>query len=123
WEWFMNTKFGQWLDEMRQKITDSSAWKWTIDVAFPAFMEGTQAVITAVVEAAGEMYEAIKTGLQTGDWGAFWSVSSEVWSRGVLLSVSILSVVKGLAALKGIILAGLGAIPAMGIPGVIGAIT
>jgi len=123
WEWFMNTKFGQWLDEMRQKITDSSAWKWTIDVAFPAFMEGTQAVITAVVEVAGEMYEAIKTGLQTGDWGAFWSVSSEVWSRGVLLSVSILSVVKGLAALKGIILAGLGAIPAMGIPGVIGAIT
>ncbi|WP_461367764.1 phage tail tape measure protein, partial [Candidatus Darwinibacter acetoxidans] len=97
WDWFKDSALVQWLDDLKQKITDSKAWQWTIDVALPAVIEGGKAVITAVVEAGGRMYDAIKQGLETGDWSDFWSVTSDVWNAGVAVALS-LQLVSGAAS-------------------------
>ena len=97
WDWLKDSALMQWLDDLKQKITDSKAWQWTIDVALPAVIEGGKAVITAVVEAGGRMYDAIKQGLETGDWSDFWSVTSDVWNAGVAVALS-LQMVSGAAS-------------------------
>lgn len=97
WDWFKDSALVQWLDDLKQKITDSKAWQWTIDVALPAVIEGGKAVITAVVEAGGQMYDAIKKGLDSGDWSAFWSVTSDIWNAGVAIALS-LQLVSGAAS-------------------------
>lgn len=124
WKWFTEeTALGKKVEELRRKITDSEAWKWTIDVAFPAILEGGQAVIKAVIEAGGEMYDAVKHGLDTGDWGPFWTVASDVWSKGVLIGIALSGAVKGFALVKTAIIAGLGLLPSLGVFGGLGLIT
>lgn len=124
WEWLGNTKLGQWLEDTRQKIVDSNAWKWTINVAVPAVIEAGEAIIKAVVEISGAMYDAIKKGLATGEWADFWAVSSDVWSKGVLIGVTLSAAVAGFNLVKTAIIGGLGlATSGFGTAGVLGAIT
>lgn len=123
WSWFMSTDLGKWLDEMKQKITDSKAWKWVVDIAVPWVAETGEMIIKAVIEAGGRMYDAIKKGFDTGDWSDFWVVSSDLWSKGVLLAVGLSSVVTGFGAVKTAIIAGLGLVQSFGAMGVIGALT
>ena len=128
WKHFTEeTALGMKVEELRKKLTNSDLWKWTIDVAFPAVIEAGEAVVKAVVEAGGTMYDAIKTGLDTGDWGPFWSVASETWSEGVLLGITLDNVITGAAATKAAIVAGLGLAQAVaasaGTAGVLGLIT
>lgn len=123
WSWFKDTELGKWLDEMKQKITDSAGWKWIIDVAVPWVAETGEMIIKAVIEAGGRMYDAIKKGFDTGDWSDFWVVGSDLWSKGVLLAVGLASVVTGFGAVKTAIIAGLGLVQSFGAMGVIGALT
>jgi hypothetical protein len=97
WDWFKDSALVQWLDDLKQKITDSKAWKWTIDVALPTILEGGEAVIKAVVEAGGAVYDAIKKGLDTGDWSDFWDIASDIWNAGVAIALS-LQLVSGAAS-------------------------
>lgn len=128
WEWFTEeTALGQKIEDLRTKLTNSDAWKWTIDVALPAIFEGGKAVIEAVVKVGGELYDAVKTGLDTGDWGPFWSVASDTWSKGVLIGLGLSSTVTGVDKAKDAIIAGLGiagsVAKATGVPGVLGLLT
>jgi hypothetical protein len=128
WKHFTEeTALGMKVEELRKKLTNSDLWKWTIDVAFPAVIEAGEAVVKAVVEAGGAMYDAIKTGLDTGDWGPFWSVASATWSKGVLIGLGLSSAVTGVAQAKDAVIAGLGiaaaTAKATGIPGILGLLT
>lgn len=124
WKWFTEeTALGRKIEELRKQITDSAAWKWTIEAALPAILETGKAVIEVSVKAAGDLYDAVKTGLDTGDWGPFWSTASDVWSKGVLLGITISSAITGLGIAKTAIMAGLALLPAMGLPGALGAFT
>lgn len=139
WDWAINeagdawkhfseeTELGKKVEELRRKITNSDAWKWTIDVGLPAILEGGQTVINAVVEVGGSIYDAVKTGLDTGDWGPFWSVASETWSKGVLLGITLDSLIGGVATAKAAIIMGLGLAQAVaasaGTAGILGLVT
>lgn len=128
WKYFTEeTALGQKVEELRTKLTNSDLWKWTIDIAFPAVVEAGEAVIKAVVETGGAIYDAVKTGLDTGDWGPFWSVASDTWSKGVLLGITLNSVIGGAATAKAAIVAGLGLVQGVaasaGVAGVLGLIT
>ena len=128
WKWFTEeTALGQKIEELRTKLTNSDLWKWTIDVGLPAILEGGQAVIKAVVEAGGDLYDAVKTGLTTGNWGEFWSVANDTWSKGVLLGIGLSPVVSGISMAKGAIISGLSlagaTAKATGMAGMLGLIT
>ncbi len=89
WDWFSNSEavnelIGR-LDALKARITDSEAWKWTVDVGLPAVLEAGEMVIKVVVELGGETYDAIKTGFETGDWGPLFGIASDLWSKGALI--------------------------------------
>jgi len=89
WDKLGDSAFAKWIDEVKAKITDSKAWKWTIDVALPAVIEGGKAVINAVVELGGEVYDAIKKGFKDGDWGPLFGIASDIWSTGALIKLGL----------------------------------
>lgn len=115
------------VEDVKDKIVNSDAWKWTTDVAFPAVVEGGKAVITAVVEVGGRMYDAIKKGFATGDWSDFWDVTEDIWSTGVLIGITLSATVKGISAVLNAITKGLGLATALGagigMEGILGLIT
>src|SRR5690606_20579039 len=89
WDWFSNSEavnelIGR-LDALKVRITDSEAWKWTVDVVLPAVLVTGEMVIEAVVELGGETYDAIKTGFETGDWGPLFGIASDLWSKGAII--------------------------------------
>jgi len=123
WDWIEGTKLVEFLQEASDKITDSKAWKWTIDLA-----EKTgEMVLDVVVKASGDMYEAIQHGLETGEWGPFWGVTSDIWSAGVRMGVTFYAVAATVAKVLAAFTAGLGAttagLGAFGIPGIVAAIS
>ncbi|HUM42959.1 MAG TPA: phage tail tape measure protein [Fervidobacterium sp.] len=127
WKWFKDSALVQWLDDLLQKITNSDAWQWTINVAFPAVVEGGKAVIKAVVEVGGRMYDAIKKGFATGNWADFWDIAEDIWSKGVLIGITLSATVKGISAVLNAITKGLGLAAAVGagigMEGILGLIT
>ena len=85
------------INDVKDKIVNSKAWKWTVDVALPVIVVAGEAVIKAIVEVGGRMYDAIKKGLDTGDWSDFWDVAEDIWSTGVTIALS-LQLVSGAAS-------------------------
>ena len=84
WDWFKDTKLYNQMVELKNLVTDSKAWKWTMDAAVPAVVEGGKMVIKAVVETAGKMYDAIKKGFATGDWSDFFSIAADCGKKACL---------------------------------------
>lgn len=112
------------INDVKDKIVNSDAWKWTVDVALPVIVDAGEAVIKAVVEVGGRMYDAIKKGLDTGDWSDFWAVAEDVWSTGVIIGITLSAAVKGISAVLSAIKTGLGLVATtFGTPGIIGALT
>lgn len=127
WDWFKGTKLYDKLIELKNLITDTKAWKWAVDVAVPAIVEGGKMVIKAVVEATGKMYDAIKKGFATGEWGDFFEIATDWWQKGVSLALGIkLAVGAGAAILKaigGVFGNAAGTLGAGGLPLAIGALS
>lgn len=112
------------IEDVKDKIVNSKAWQWTVDVALPVIVDGGETVIKAIVEVGGRMYDAIKKGLDTGDWSDFWDVAEDIWSTGVLIAVSLSGAVKGISIVLNAIKTGLGLVAAtLGMPGILGLIS
>ena len=123
-KYIMESDFGVKLEELRTKLTDSTLWQWTIDTALPAILEGGEIVLKAIIEAGGKLYDAIKKGLDTGDWSDFWDVAEDIWSTGVLIGIALSSTVKGISAVLNAIKTGLGlAATTLGAQGILGLLT
>ena len=139
WNWSRGKvgDFLTWIKEVAWPFLDGVAtttWNWVEGEAFPAVAQAGKAVINAVVEVSGKVYDAIKKGLDTGDWADFWDITSDLWSKGVVIAISLSSAVQGIGAVLTAISKGLGLVAtgatvagsslgALGTGGILGAIT
>lgn len=84
-------------------------------------------VVQAMIEFTGDLWNALKQGFDTGDWGPFWSLVSDGWSKGVLVYLTISSAVQGISAVLSAMRTGLGVATAgaagLGVEGVLGILT
>lgn len=84
-------------------------------------------VVQAMIEFTGDLWNALKQGFDTGDWGPFWSLVSDGWSQGVLVYLTISSAVQGISAVLSAMRTGLGVATAgaagLGVEGVLGTLT
>ena len=113
WNWSRGKvgDFIAWIKEVAWPFLDGVAtttWNWVEGEAFPAVAQAGKAVINAVVEVSGKVYDAIKKGLNTGDWADFWDITSDLWSKGVVIAISLSSAVQGIGAVLTAISKGLG---------------
>lgn len=77
------------IADVKDKIVNSKAWQWTVDVALPVVVDAGETVIKAVVEVGGALYDAIKKGFDTGDWSDFWGIASDIWNAGAVIALSL----------------------------------
>ncbi|HOP53735.1 MAG TPA: phage tail tape measure protein, partial [Bacillota bacterium] len=129
WNWSRGKvgDFIAWIKEVAWPFLDGVAtttWNWVEGEAVPAVLQAGKAVINAVVEVSGKVYDAIKKGFETGDWADFWDITSDLWSKGVIIGITLSQSVKGFSAVINAIRRGLGLAAAagagLGIPGLIG---
>jgi hypothetical protein len=132
WNWSRGKvgDFLTWIKEVAWPFLDGVAtttWNWVEGEAVPAVVQAGKAVINAVVEVSGKVYDAIKKGLNTGDWADFWDITSDLWSKGVVIGITLSQFVKGFSAVISAIRSGLGLAAAagaglagLGLPGLIG---
>jgi hypothetical protein len=132
WNWSRGKvgDFLTWIKEVAWPFLDGVAtttWNWVEGEAVPAVVQAGKAVINAVVEVSGKVYDAIKKGLNTGDWADFWDITSDLWSKGVVIGITLSQFVKGFSAVVSAIRRGLGLAAAagaglagLGLPGLIG---
>lgn len=96
------------IADVKDKITNSDLWKWTVDVALPVVVDTGETVIKAIIEFGGEIYEAVKTGFTTGDWGPAFGIASDLWSAGALIKLGFELADYWFALIKAKIIKGLG---------------
>ena len=144
YDWIFNTT---WADKWTNiKGLFKTAWDWTLKMigwewvktelpGFVTIVEGLKEklgeawewTLKTIIDTGGALYDAIKTGLDTGNWGAFWSVANDTWSKGVLLGVGLSPVISGISLAKGAIISGLSlagaTAKATGMAGMLGLIT
>src|SRR5690606_10042437 len=156
WDWTINLlgDAWTWIEEHLPWVATtietlagwlSEAWSWTLERVGDAWewLErgipeelrdlGT-AVLNVVFQPFGDLYEAIKRGLETGDWSQVFAVGADVWRTGIKIAVTlslaygavnalIQAIQAGFGTLGAAAAAGLSSIRALGVPGAIAAIT
>ena len=84
-------------------------------------------VVQAMIEFTGDLWDALKQGFDTGEWGPFWSLVSDGWSKGVLVYLTISNVIAGAGLALEAIKTALGVATAgaagLGVEGALGALT
>src|SRR5690606_12021854 len=140
WEWLRNTDWAATIERVKQAL--SGAWDWTINRAGEAWewltnwelgevREIGTAILNLVIQPFGGLYEAIKRGLETGDWSGVWGAAADVWRRGIQIAVGLTLATRTVQTVLNAIRTGLGlaatgaaaGIARLGMPGVLGALS
>src|SRR5690606_427389 len=153
WDWTINLLGDAWawietnlpwvaatIETLHGLIT--AGWDWTIRKAGDAWgwlergipeelRELGTAVLTVVFQPFGDLYEAIKRGLETGDWSGVWGAAADVWRRGIQIAVGLTLATRTVQLVLNAIRTGLGlaatgvaaGIARLGMPGVLGALS
>src|SRR5690606_11391647 len=74
--------------------------------------QGVTLAVDAVIHLGGQMYDAIKKGLDTGDWSDVFVVGADIWRAGVLIAVSLALAANAASAILSSIQLGLGLVTA-----------
>ena len=113
WDWVFNAS--------------GAAWDWIKNISSSGIVELGKAQLQLIVEPFGALYDAIKNGLETGDWSGIWGVAADAWRAGMKLAVSLYLVAGTVRAILSGITTGLAlgraGLASLGMPGVIGALS
>ena len=154
WDWTINLlgDAWAWIEEHLPWVAEAvetlhgliaAGWDWTIRKAGDAWevleqgipeelrelgRELGPVVVNVVFQPFGDLYEAIKRGLETGDWHGIWGVTADVWRRGIQIAVSLTLAIRSVQTVLSAIRSGLGVAAAgaatgLGIPGVLGTLS
>ena len=127
WRWGEKTytSLSNWWNGYTEEITDEDGNVIGLK-EIPGFKQ-TLTVFLDVNFGESDPYKAIKKGFDTGDWADFWGIASETWSKGVLIGITLSSVIQGVTAAMDAIRTGLGLAAAagagLGVHGLLGLIT
>lgn len=121
WNWLIGTDFEQKLEDIKKTV--EQGWEIVIDIAGEGWdfikqylpegvakkiEEAAKIIIEAAIEWTGETYEAIKKGLNTGDWSDAFKKGLEltktaitIWASVKLLQLTGFSVLKAIGAFFG----------------------
>lgn len=152
WRWTIE-RFGdawEWLDGHAPWVTDTlrelydlinKGWTWAIDTGGAVWdwiknlvpgeiVDLGKARLRLTIDAFGGLYDAIKTGLETGDWSGVWGATAGAWREGIKIAVTLMlasGAIQGLMSAistgLGLVGAGAAGLSALGLPGVLGAIS
>lgn len=121
WNWLIGTDFEQKLEDIKKIV--EQGWEIVIDIAGEGWdfikqylpegvakkiEEAAKIIIKAAIEWTGETYEAIKKGLNTGDWSDAFKKGLEltetaitIWASLKLLQLTGFSVLKAIGSFFG----------------------
>src|SRR5690606_31515640 len=149
WDWTINLlgNAWTWIEEHLPWVATTvetlhgliaAGWDWTIRKVGDAWelieqgipedlRELGTVVVNVVFQPFGDLYEAIKQGLETGDWHGIWGATADVWRRGIQIAVSLILAVRSVQTVLSAIRSGLGlataGIAGIGVPGVLGTLS
>src|SRR5690606_38016093 len=150
WDWTINLLGDAWvwIEEHLPWVAEAVetlhrliavGWDWTIRKVGDAWevleqgipeelRELGPVVVNVVFQPFGDFYEAIKQGLETGDWHGIWGVTADVWRRGIQIAVSLTLAIRSVQTVLSAIRSGLGVAAAgaatgLGLPGVLGTLS
>jgi tape measure domain-containing protein len=96
---FVGDVIGITADIIKEKFEEAKAKLIEILDEF-GILKAINTTIDLTVQAIGETFQAVKKGMQTGDWSDFWGVGADVLQKGIGIAIS-LSIAGG--AIKGIL--------------------
>src|SRR5690606_38505985 len=141
WDWLRDTDWAATIEQVKQAL--SGAWDWTVNRVGDAWewltnwelgevREIGTAILNLVLQPLGGLYDAIKQGLETGDWSGVWGATADVWRRGIQIAVGLMLATRTVQMVLNAIRTGLGlaatgsaaaGIARLGMPGVLGALS